>query len=62
MWSSGERARNGQLAALGDSPRFWTHVAATFEQRCHSFVGGDEMPVGELGRFLDDVLAEVDRA
>ena len=62
MWSGGERGREGQLAALGDSPRFWTHVAATFEQRCHSFVAGDEMPLGELARFLDDVLAEVDRA
>ncbi|OFW04157.1 MAG: hypothetical protein A3I61_09215 [Acidobacteria bacterium RIFCSPLOWO2_02_FULL_68_18] len=61
VWSGGERGGRGQLAALGDSPRFWTHVAATFEQPCHSFVGEDEMPLGELGRFLDDVLAEVER-
>lgn len=60
-WSTGERGGRGQLAALGDSPRFWTHVAAAFEQRCHSFVGGDVMPRGELARFLDDVLAEVAR-
>jgi capsular polysaccharide biosynthesis protein len=62
MWAGGARGKGGQLAALGDSPRFWTHVAATFEQRCHSFVGGDEMPLGELARFLDDVLAEVAHA
>lgn len=61
MWSGGERGRGGQLAALGDSPRFWTQVAATFEQCCHSFVGGDEMPLGELARFVDEVLAEVER-
>ena len=59
VWSAGERGGAGRLAALGDSPRFWTHVAVTFEQRCHSFVGGDEMPLGELARFLDDVLAGI---
>lgn len=62
MWAGGERGKEGQLAALGDSPRFWTHVAVSFEQRCHSFVGGDEMPLGDLAQFLDDVLAEVGRA
>ena len=62
MWAGGERGKEGQLAALGDSPRFWTHVAAAFEQRCHSFVGSDEMPLGELARYLDEVLSEVDRA
>ncbi len=61
VWSGGARGGKGQLAALGDSPRFWTHVAAAFEQRCHSFVGGDEMPLGQLERFLDDVLAGVER-
>jgi len=62
VWVGGERGGEGRLAALGDSPRFWTHVAALFEQRCHSFVGSDVMPLDELARFLDDVLAEVDRA
>ncbi|MBI4486246.1 MAG: glycosyltransferase family 61 protein [Acidobacteria bacterium] len=61
VWAGGARGTRGRLAALGDSPRFWTHVAATFDQRCHSFVGGDVMPLGELARFLDDVLAEADR-
>jgi hypothetical protein len=60
-WATGERGGPGQLAALGDSPRFWTHVAAAFEQRCHSFVGGDVMPLDEVAGFLDDVLAEVAR-
>jgi hypothetical protein len=62
VWSAGARGGSGRLAALGDSPRFWTHVAAAFEQRCHSFVGGDQMPLGELARFLDEVLAGIDRA
>jgi capsular polysaccharide biosynthesis protein len=61
VWAGGARGGGGQLAALGDSPRFWTHVAVAFEQRCHSFVGGDAMPLGELARFLDNVLVEVDR-
>jgi hypothetical protein len=61
VWTGGARGGSGQLAALGDSPRFWTHVAVAFEQRCHSFVGGDAMPLGEVARFLDDVLAQVDR-
>jgi len=62
VWTTGERGGEGRLAALGDSPRFWTHVAAAFEQRCHSFVGGDSMPVGELAQFVDDVLAGLDSA
>jgi capsular polysaccharide biosynthesis protein len=62
LWSGDGRVGKGELAAFGDSPHFWTHVAATFEQRCHSFVGGDQMPLDELGLFLDDVLAEMDRA
>jgi hypothetical protein len=62
VWTGGRRGGAGRLAALGDSPRFWTHVAATFEQRCHSFVGDDVLPTAELSQFLDDVLADVDRA
>jgi hypothetical protein len=62
LWSGDRRVGKGQLAAFGDSPHFWTHVAATFEQRCHSFVGGDQIPLDELDLFLDDVLAEVDGA
>ena len=33
------------------------HVAAAFEQYCHSFVGGDAIPLLPLAGFLDDVLA-----
>lgn len=61
LWASGQEADAGQLAALGDSPRFYAHVAAAFEQTCHSFVGGDEMPIAELSAFLDDVLMRLDR-
>ena len=61
VWTGGARGGVGQLAALGDSPRFWTHVAVAFEQRCHSFVSGDVVPLAELERFLDDVVAEANR-
>lgn len=60
LWSAGRRVAGGQLAALGDSPRFYAHLCATFEQYCHSFVAGDQMPVGRLAGFLDDVIARVD--
>jgi hypothetical protein len=55
LWLSGEPA-SGELAALGDSPRFFAHVAAAFEQHCHSFVSDETVPVGELAQFLDEVL------
>ena len=62
LWTDGTRGGRGRFAELGDSPRFYAHLAAAFEQRCHSFVGGDEMPIDHLARFLDEVLAEVDGA
>lgn len=60
-WAAGNRAGAGQLAALADSPRFYPHLAAAFGQRCHPFVGSDELPIPALTAFLDDVLAEVAR-
>lgn len=55
-WMKGADAFNGSLAALGDSPRFYAHLAAVFEQRCHSFVSADEVPADALGEFVDAVL------
>ena len=49
------------MTELSDSPRFYAHLAAACGQYCHTFVGGDVLPVERLGRFLDDVLAAVDR-
>ena len=60
-WAGGRRVAGGQLAALGDSPRYQAYLAAALEQRCHMFVAGDRMPVQPLTNFLDEVLAEVDR-
>lgn len=56
-WMKGADAVNGSLAALGDSPRFYAHLAALFEQHCHSFVSADEVPTDTLGEFVDAVLA-----
>lgn len=58
LWARGVRGGRGQLAALGDSPRFYAHLAAAFEQVCHYFVGSDEMPIDRLSEFLDTVLAQ----
>lgn len=60
-WAGGRRVAGGQLAALGDSPRYQAYLAAALEQRCHMFVAGDRMPVNALAEFLEDVLADVDR-
>jgi hypothetical protein len=60
-WRDTERARRVELAELGDSPRFYAHLAASLSQYCHSFLGPDEMPTGELSAFLDDVLNAVER-
>lgn len=60
-WAGGRRVAGGQLAALGDSPRYQAYLAAALEQRCHMFVAGDRMPVPPLTDFLDQVLADVDR-
>jgi capsular polysaccharide biosynthesis protein len=59
LWARGMRGGSGRLAALGDSPRFYTHLAAAFDQISHSFLAADEMPLDELARFLDRVLARV---
>ena len=56
LWARGTRGGRGQLAALGDSPRFYSYLAAAFEQVSHCFVGGDEMPLAPLAAFLDAVL------
>jgi hypothetical protein len=61
VWARGHRAGPGRLAALGDSPRFHAHVAVSFGQTCHTFVGPDQMPIDRLGAFLDDVLRRVNR-
>jgi hypothetical protein len=60
FWVDGRRG--GDLAELGDSPRFYTHLAAAFEQYCHTFVGADAMPLEPLAAFLDEALARVDAA
>ena len=49
----------GELAQLGDSPRFYGHVAAAFGQISHYFVGPDQVPLEPLSTFLDDVLTQV---
>lgn len=60
-WASGRPPAAAPLSALSDSPRFYAHLAAACGQWCHSFVGADQMPIDELGRFVDDVLNRVDR-
>lgn len=57
FWADGRRGAD--LAELGDSPRFYTHLAAAFEQHCHTFVAGDAMPLDRLGTFVDAALARV---
>ena len=61
LWAKHRQAAIRRLSALGDSPRVYAHVAAAFEQYCHSFVGSDEMPLDPLAGFLDDVLATVEQ-
>jgi hypothetical protein len=56
LWRNDQGGSAGELAALGDSPRFFAHAAATFEQYCHAFVSDDEVPVEVLAVFLDEVL------
>jgi hypothetical protein len=62
LWLSPSALAGGELAQLGDSPRFYAHVAAAFGQISHSFVGPDRVPIEALAAFLDDVLARVDAA
>jgi capsular polysaccharide biosynthesis protein len=60
-WMDVARARSGELAALGDSPRFYAHLAASLSQYCHAFLSGDEAPLGELARFMDEVLERAEK-
>jgi hypothetical protein len=62
LWMTPAATGGGELAQLGDSPRFYGHVAAAFEQISHYFVGPDQVPLDRLSHFLDDVLARVDPA
>jgi capsular polysaccharide biosynthesis protein len=59
LWMNPAATGGGELAQLGDSPRFYGHVAAAFGQFSHYFVGPDLVPLGPLSTFLDDVLARV---
>jgi hypothetical protein len=61
LWTGHEHRHRRQLATLGDSPRFYAHLAAAFEQHCHCFVGADRIPIDELSVFLDEALARVER-
>jgi capsular polysaccharide biosynthesis protein len=58
LWASGAAPR--ELAAMGDSPRFYAHVAAAFEQHAHSLVVGDDIPLDSVEAFVDDILVGVD--
>jgi hypothetical protein len=62
LWMSPSPTDAGELAQLGDSPRFYGHVAAALGQISHSFVGPDQVPLDRLTTFLDSVLARVDPA
>lgn len=59
-WMRAGRERDVELAELGDSPRFYAHLAAALSQRCHSFLSADEAPLDALASFLDEVLARVE--
>ena len=54
--SAWTRQGDTPLAALGDSPRFYAHLAAAFEQHCHCFLGGDELPLTALDAFVREVI------
>jgi hypothetical protein len=56
-WAQGRLPAGAPLNELSDSPRFYAHLAAVGEQTCHTFVGGDTLPVDRLGAFVDDVLS-----
>lgn len=58
LWSSDHHSVSGELAALGDSPRFYAHVAAALDQYCHSLVTADDVPLDRLSAFLDDALVQ----
>jgi hypothetical protein len=58
--SAWTRADDAPLAALGDSPRFYAHLAAACEQYCHCFLGSDHMPLTALEAFVGNVIAGVE--
>ena len=62
LWMSPSPTDAGELAQLGDSPRFYAHVAAALGQINHAFVGPDLVPLDRLAAFLDSVLARVEPA
>ena len=62
LWMSPSPTDAGELAQLGDSPRFYVHVAAALGQISHAFVGPDLVPLDRLTAFLDSVLARVEPA
>ncbi|MGE3401298.1 MAG: DUF563 domain-containing protein [Vicinamibacterales bacterium] len=55
------RARKPPLSALSDSPRFYAHLAAACEQPIHTFLGGEQVPLDRLERFIDEVMLRVER-
>jgi capsular polysaccharide biosynthesis protein len=57
---AGQDTRDAELAELGDSPRFYAHLAAALSQHCHAFLAADEAPLEALAAFLDEVLAHAD--
>jgi capsular polysaccharide biosynthesis protein len=57
-WANDAGAKETNLAAFGDSPRFYAHLAAACEQVCHSFMSGDHVPLDALAAFVDEVLAQ----
>ena len=59
-WMRAGQDRDAELAELGDSPRFYAHLAAALSQHCHSFLSADEAPLDALAAFLDEVLARVE--
>ena len=61
-WIRVAGAPNRRLSTLGDSPHFYVHLAAAFEQQCHCFLGADEMPLAALAGFLDRVMDRVEPA
>jgi hypothetical protein len=60
LWLRNAPVPGGALAELGDSPRFYGHVAAAFGQVAHYFVAADQMPLDQLSGFVDDVMGTVE--
>lgn len=62
LWMHNGPEAGGELAELGDSPRFYGHVAAAFGQVAHYFVAADQMPLDALSSFIGDALAAAESA